>query len=258
MFSFNLKLGSISFLNPNEVAVTDALTVTDCGKSVHFVNAYSLVSAARNSEHFNAIRRGICFCDSKPLSWYSNLVGSSVKQLRGSDFLLHGLTAQPSVRHLVVGGKGLNGEEFRKRVLQFTGKHIDVQFYTPPYTDDIDLLFEICAKKLVEVDPHFVWLAIGTPKQDLLASRLATHFPRNFFCVGAAVDFMSGAIRESPKLISNLGVEWLFRLIQEPKRLWKRYLIGNIAFLLLAIGDATGKLIKLFQSKQRSKTQPDE
>jgi N-acetylglucosaminyldiphosphoundecaprenol N-acetyl-beta-D-mannosaminyltransferase len=222
--------------------LTEAFKISEIGRSFHFVNAYSLVSASKNPIHCKSINSGYSFCDSKPLSWYSKFTKSEVKQIRGSDFFALGLRSQYSRRHLIIGGGKINSENFCKKVLGLTGKDVDIRFYNPPHTSNIDELHRLCRIAIVESDPDVIWLAIGTPKQDILASGLASEIPKNFFCIGAAVNFVSGSVRESPKLLSNLGLEWFFRFIQEPRRLWRRYLIGNAQFLILVLEDVRWRI----------------
>ena len=84
------------------------------------------------------------------------------------------------------------------------------------------------------VDPgesQLIWLSLGTPKQDLVGLNLSSEWRKTVIGVGAAFDFYSGDKREAPEIIQRFNLEWLFRLMSEPRRLWKRYLLGNFQFL---------------------------
>jgi N-acetylglucosaminyldiphosphoundecaprenol N-acetyl-beta-D-mannosaminyltransferase len=78
---------------------------------------------------------------------------------------------------------------------------------------------------------------MGTPKQDYLAEELSRLTGITTVCVGAAFDFISGTKKEAPLFVQKIGMEWLFRLLTEPKRLWKRYIFGNLVFGYLCIKD---------------------
>ncbi len=79
------------------------------------------------------------------------------------------------------------------------------------------------------------WIGIGSPNQVLLAKRLREAFPKaTIFCVGAALNLLTGVKPMAPKLLQRLGLEWLFRLVVEPRRLWRRYLIDIPRFLFQA------------------------
>ena len=86
-------------------------------------------------------------------------------------------------------------------------------------------------RDLLATRPHFVWVGLGTPQQDYFVSAWARRVPAVFLAVGAAFDFLSGNKREAPNWLHDTGLEWTFRLVTEPRRLWKRYLIGNSIFL---------------------------
>ena len=82
---------------------------------------------------------------------------------------------------------------------------------------------------------NIVWLGISSPKQDFEAKRLSVTLPAVVLAVGAAFDFAAGTQKEAPIWIQRLSLEWLFRLISNPKRLWKRYLVGNLVFIKAVI-----------------------
>jgi N-acetylglucosaminyldiphosphoundecaprenol N-acetyl-beta-D-mannosaminyltransferase len=78
-------------------------------------------------------------------------------------------------------------------------------------------------------------VGLGTPKQDLEARRLAASLPVVAVAIGAAFDLTAGSARKAPPWMTKIGLEWLHRLICEPRRLWKRYLFGNARFLRAAL-----------------------
>jgi N-acetylglucosaminyldiphosphoundecaprenol N-acetyl-beta-D-mannosaminyltransferase len=97
-----------------------------------------------------------------------------------------------------------------------------------------DAFVEACRQRVAETDSDIVWVALGVPKQDLLAQELSKRLDVTCVGVGAAFDMLSGRTREAPAWMQHVGMEWLFRLVTEPRRLWRRYLIGNLEFLRLA------------------------
>jgi N-acetylglucosaminyldiphosphoundecaprenol N-acetyl-beta-D-mannosaminyltransferase len=80
-----------------------------------------------------------------------------------------------------------------------------------------------------------IWIGLGTPKQDLIAEKLNGLMPATYICVGAAFDFSAGNLRHAPAWMQEAGLEWLFRFVQEPRRLWRRYVFGNVRFILTVI-----------------------
>lgn len=75
-------------------------------------------------------------------------------------------------------------------------------------------------------------VALGSPKQEIwIADNAAATGAKMFFGVGALFDFMSGRTDRAPRWVRRLRFEWMYRLAREPRRLWRRYLVGNVAFL---------------------------
>lgn len=122
-------------------------------------------------------------------------------------------------------------EDFLKQ--KFEGINI-VGKYSPPFrqsTDEEDR--EIC-EMINAANPDFLWIGLGSPKQDIW---IHEHKEKLHGCIiipsGATFDFFSGKIKQAPKWIRNLGIEWLFRLFHDFKRLWVRYTIYNVLFLIV-------------------------
>lgn len=95
------------------------------------------------------------------------------------------------------------------------------------------------ARRITQSGADLLWLGVGTPKQQLLADRLRTMIDvRAILTVGAAFDFLAGVKPQAPDWIQDRGLEWAFRLASEPRRLWRRYLLGNPAFVAGLVVDA--------------------
>jgi N-acetylglucosaminyldiphosphoundecaprenol N-acetyl-beta-D-mannosaminyltransferase len=90
-------------------------------------------------------------------------------------------------------------------------------------------------------EPDILWVGLGTPKQDvwMLDHREKLNVSV-MHGVGAAFDFLTGEVRQAPRWMMNVGLEWLFRLTMEPRRLWKRYTIDNVLFLYYLLLEAIG------------------
>src|SRR5690606_15642445 len=104
---------------------------------------------------------------------------------------------------------------------------------SPPFRpwDDEDL--KSATERMKQSGAQIVWVGLGAPKQERWMAK-AKHFdPPLMLGVGAAFDLLSGRIPEAPIWMQRLGMEWLFRLGKEPRRLWRRYLFSNPAFIVL-------------------------
>jgi N-acetylglucosaminyldiphosphoundecaprenol N-acetyl-beta-D-mannosaminyltransferase len=76
-----------------------------------------------------------------------------------------------------------------------------------------------------ESNANIVWISLGTPLQDMISTELSLRNPGAFIGVGAAFGFLSGSDKEAPSFLKKVGLEWFFRFIKEPRRLWRRYLL---------------------------------
>lgn len=97
--------------------------------------------------------------------------------------------------------------------------------------------FKSLAKKIEKSKGNIIFISIGSPQQEIFAWELTKYLesPKILIPIGAAFEFISGTKKQAPKWIGDLGFEWLFRLICEPRRLWKRYLIDGVLFIFLIL-----------------------
>ena len=205
--------------------------------SVRLVNAGTLFAARRDPNYWDLLRTsGINYPDGRPLFWILGGQSRQEEQIRGNDLLAltMKLGAQQGTRHFLVGARE---HTLERMVANLSSRWPECQFvgtFAPPFPPDrasrIALDEHIAATK-----PDIVWVGLGTPQQDRETQRLATAHAVVAVAVGAAFDFQAGDKRTAPLWLSTIGLEWLFRLIQEPRRLWRRYLLGNMIFGWLAV-----------------------
>jgi N-acetylglucosaminyldiphosphoundecaprenol N-acetyl-beta-D-mannosaminyltransferase len=111
---------------------------------------------------------------------------------------------------------------------------------SPPFRPRSPLEVLVDDRSLRLAQPDIIWVGLGTPKQDVEVARLAA-LGHLAVAVGAAFDFTSGDVKEAPRAFRVAGLEWLHRLFTEPRRLWRRYLIGNIVFLRAVMREAVNR-----------------
>ena len=106
-------------------------------------------------------------------------------------------------------------------------------YHCPEFMTADELVFNN-KETIKELDADLIWVSLGFPKQELFIDRLYNEIkPKaNIVGVGAVFEWMSGEKRKAPEWMANLGLEWFLRLIQDPKRLYKRYFIDNTLFIL--------------------------
>lgn len=206
--------------------------------NVRLANAYNVALAGTDSAYGDLLRtEGVNFPDGTPVVWFMKLAkaGRNASRVRGPSFFMHVLRTSGATRHFFLGGSPdtLNGLEANLRQ-QIPGLVV-AGTYSPPFAPVTEALVQDCVARIAATGADIVWVGLGTPKQDWVGTSLAKALSMPTVNVGAAFDFAAGTVREAPAFVQNNGLEWLFRLFSEPRRLWRRYLIGNIQFLGMAI-----------------------
>ena len=170
---------------------------------------------------------GITTPDGMPIVWLGRLAGfRSLTRSYGPDIMRAAFEyGRPrGYRHFLYGGLPQVAERLAERLRrEFPDVEI-VGTHTPPFRPlRPGEVFEV-AEMINRASPDIVWCGLGCPKQDRWMAQFRPLLTAPVLVgVGAAFDFLSGRIRQAPTWIQNAGLEWLFRLTQEPKRLWPRY-----------------------------------
>lgn len=188
---------------------------------------------------------GLVTPDGMPLVWTSRALGlRHVQRVYGPDLMLAVCerSAMQGYRHFLYGGAPGVADKLASclRCL-FPGIAI-AGTYCPPFRSLTPAEDLAVVEQLNTVQPDIVWVGLSTPKQERW---MATHVQRLrapvLIGVGAAFDFLAGVKRQAPRWMQHSGLEWLFRLMLEPRRLWRRYLINNPWFLWLLFLAALGQ-----------------
>jgi N-acetylglucosaminyldiphosphoundecaprenol N-acetyl-beta-D-mannosaminyltransferase len=168
--------------------------------------------------------------DGMPLVW---LGPAGIGRVYGPDLMLAVCDAgrAAGLRHYFFGGAPGVAEELRaKLAARFPGVSI-VGTFTPPFRALDEHELAVLRADVTRTRPDVVWVGLGTPKQERFMARHWQTFDTGVLIgVGAAFDFHSGRVRQAPRWIQRSGLEWLFRLCTEPRRLWRRYLITTPLF----------------------------
>ena len=191
-------------------------------------------------------------CDSQVLIYAARFLGKPLKaKLSGSDLFpwfcdYHRHNDEMKI-FLLGGAKGV-ASEAQRRINARIGRQIVVGEYSPPYDFEQDI--EECKKilSLLENSPaNVVAVCLGAPKQERWIATYRDRLPSVdiFMAIGATVDFEAGAKPRAPKFVSELGLEWLYRLLCEPRRLWRRYLLDGLPFVGLVLSEKLRQLYLL-------------
>ena len=173
--------------------------------------------------------------DGMPMSWVGRLQGfSKMDRVFGPDLMasLCQRSVERNYRNFLYGGEPGVAELLREKLEnRFPGLQI-VGTYTPPFRDLTCEEEEEIFGQLQTSKPHILWVGLSTPKQERFMARYIDRLQVPLLVgVGAAFDYHTGRINDCSDWIKRAGLQWLHRLIQDPRRLWKRYLKNNPAFL---------------------------
>lgn len=205
-------------------------------QSLHFISAHALVEGYENNSLSNIFSKCELICDSRPLAWYFQYKSDKLVQIRGVDFMKSLIKKSPkNSKHFFLGGNTKVKNGILNYIVEIGRNDLKIYFESPPIVTNWEDYISDWIQKIEFSKPNYVWVGMGAPKQFYISDAIATQLDLPTFSVGAAFDFISKNKKESPKILTNIGLEWLYRLCQEPKRLWKRYLVGNFKFIIILI-----------------------
>lgn len=189
-------------------------------------------------------RAGLVTPDGMPLVWVSRRRGyKHVERVYGPDLMLEvcKVSAQTEYRHYFYGGGDGVAELLAER-LKEKFPHLNVVgTYTPPFRPLTEEENQEIIDRINAAQPDIVWVGLSTPKQEKwMSTNLGRVNAPVMVGVGAAFDFHAGLKPQAPKWMQRRGLEWLFRLITEPRRLWRRYFVNNPSFIALILMQELG------------------
>ncbi|MDA1276430.1 MAG: WecB/TagA/CpsF family glycosyltransferase [Verrucomicrobia bacterium] len=195
------------------------------------------VSEAQSDPEFRKILNAAFLCtpDGMPMVWMGKLGGfRDMDRVYGPDLMLEVFrwSQNRACRHFLFGGAPGVAESLKASMeSRFPGVQIP-GCYTPPFRPLNESEENVLQDLVSDTKPDILWVGLSTPKQErFMADYLGKLDVTLMIGVGAAFDFHTGRVRQAPKWMQRSGLEWFFRLYQEPKRLWRRYLRNNPLFL---------------------------
>lgn len=176
--------------------------------------------------------------DGKPLQWIAKYQGNPIKEkISGSDLvpLLLKQASDKGQSVFIIGGKEGIAQKAKLNIEKSNPKIKIVGTYAPPFgfekdTAELDKINSIISG----CQPDIVIACFGCPKQEKwIYENYLKYNAKLSVCAGATVDFLAGNVKRAPQWISNIGFEWFYRFLQEPKRLFKRYFVDDVRILKL-------------------------
>lgn len=190
-------------------------------------------------------------CDSRILKAASSFLGKQIKEvITGSDLFpaycqIVAAKRENNKRVFILGG---TTQEMANQARDNLHEGSDYQYivgcYSPPFGFEKDATQ---IKKIIEEisrsNANVLAVGLGAPKQEKLIKQLRDRLPsvELFFAIGATVDFVSGELSRAPRLMQHAGLEWFYRMLIDPRRLVKRYLVDDLPFFWLILKQKTGR-----------------
>jgi N-acetylglucosaminyldiphosphoundecaprenol N-acetyl-beta-D-mannosaminyltransferase len=204
------------------------------GGYVCFTNVHTTVMGRRDGDIRTITNNSfLSLADGKPIYWLGRAkAGTALGHAPGPDFMLAALQRFAQRPHFFYGSSPQVLERLTAQLRQrIPGLNICGSF-SPPFRAMTDADKAEHCEMIRRSGAEFVWVGLGAPKQERwMAQSWQALRPAMLFGVGAAFDFHAGSLRRAPRAMRSLGLEWFHRLLQEPERLARRYLVTNGLFL---------------------------
>jgi N-acetylglucosaminyldiphosphoundecaprenol N-acetyl-beta-D-mannosaminyltransferase len=225
-------------------ALCDTAMSDSEGVSVHFANAYSVAIADGDDDYARVFAddHAITFSDGVPVTWIGRRAFPELEQqwqrVYGPDVMAGVLDRCHRdglpISHYLVGG---SPETLARLQIEIAERWPGVTIAgaeSPPFRPLTAAEVTAQRNRITTSSAQMVWVGLGTPKQDFAARELANDTQMVVLAVGAAFDFLAGTKSQAPRWMQRNGLEWIYRLATEPRRLFRRYFWGNPRFLVAA------------------------
>lgn len=220
--------------------INEISNTIESGKQIHHVvvNAGKIVAMQKDLQLRRSVNESdLINADGQAVVWASRILGKPLKErVAGIDLMINliEIAHKKNYKVFFLGAK----EEIVKKVVDKYSKEYSPEIiagYRNGYFKKEEE--EIIAKQISESGADILFVAITSPKKEnfLYENKKALKDVNFIMGVGGSFDVVAGKVKRAPIWMQNAGLEWLYRLLQEPKRMWKRYVIGNTKFIILVI-----------------------
>lgn len=207
-------------------------------------NVHSVVEARQDTEFGKVINEAdMATPDGAPIAWMLRRLGfKGQARINGPDLMWRYCkqAAQSAEPIYLYGGTLQTLDLLQRRLLEHFPTLKIVGAYSPPFrplSEDEDATV---VEAINDSGAKIVWVSLGCPKQEIWMAAHRGRVNAVMVGVGAAFDYHAGTIRRAPVWMQNYGLEWLYRLMSEPRRLWRRYFVTNSLFLIGAVRQLIG------------------
>lgn len=243
-----LKIGLYAIDYSSAVSLIRSWSRLAESRYVCLANVHMLMEAHDSMDFMRTLNEAdLVAPDGMPLVWMMRAKGQHVQQrVYGPTLMLHTLEAAAR-ENLSVGFYGSRPEVLDALIKRMQAKYpgLIVAFScSPPFRDLSPEQGDEVVKKIRKSGVRILFVGLGCPKQEKWMAAHRGRVNAVMIGVGAAFDFHAGMKSQAPRWIQSIGLEWLFRFVVEPRRLWRRYLYHNPRFIFLAVADLLGSHAK--------------
>jgi len=210
------------------------------------INAVKVANARKNKELMDSIVNcDIINADGQGIVWASQILSNPLpERVAGIDLMeeLVKLAAENNYRIYFLGAKEEIVKSVVDRYAKKFGNQIIAGYRNGYFTIDEE---PIIAKQISDSNADILFVAMSSPKKEIFLNAYKDVIKTSFIMgVGGSFDVVAGLVKRAPRWMQDWGLEWLYRIIQEPRRMWKRYLFGNSAFIYLVFKEKFKQIFK--------------
>ncbi len=227
----------VSAINMAEALCLSEGLLREQGKGyVCLTGVHGIMEAQRDNALRGILNHSfLCAPDGMPTVWVGRLQGhQNMNRVYGPDYMMEmcKLSAMAGFRQFLCGGKAGVAAQLKQQLELMVPAINIVGTYTPPFRPLTPSEEDEMTATINRARPDIVWIGLSTPKQEHFMAQYANRLNASLLVgVGAAFDIHAGILTDAPAWVKSCGLQWLDRLIKEPRRLWRRYLNNNPRFL---------------------------
>jgi N-acetylglucosaminyldiphosphoundecaprenol N-acetyl-beta-D-mannosaminyltransferase len=245
----SIRVGKVPFVATDLEGATEYIVKIASEKipvSVRLSNAYCVALASKDEQYAALLTDGgVNFPDGTPVVWAMRRrePGLAPGRVRGPSLFRTATkaTAKERLGNFYFGTTDETLDRLTATLLREEPGLVVAGKYAPAFGPVDEEFYRSAVKAILATDASIVWVALGTPKQDFVSTEIAIRTGLPCVGVGAAFDFVAGTVAEAPEWMQSKGLEWVYRFYKEPRRLWKRYVFGNVRFLYSAFVESSNR-----------------
>lgn len=199
-------------------------------------NVHSVVTARRDPEFRRVLNcADLVTPDGAPIAWLLRCFGhKNQPRINGPDLMwkLCAAAAHSREKIYLYGASPETLNRLTQRLTEFFPTLVIAGSESPPFVGRTTQIDQQAVDRINDSGAHLVFVSLGCPKQEHWMALHQGHINAVMLGVGAAFDYHAGTLRRAPPWLQRLGLEWLYRLAREPRRLWRRYAVTNFLFVL--------------------------